>query len=48
MAKLTEKKKKVTKAKKNKKKSLVASYLNKKYGFKTKDLGDGLTEIVIK
>ena len=27
--------------------SLVASYLNKKYGFKTKDLGDGLTEIVI-
>ena len=43
------KKKKTTKAKKNKKKkpSAVASYLTKKYGFKTKDLGDGLTEIVI-
>jgi hypothetical protein len=43
------KKKKATKAKKNKKKkpSLVASYLTKKYGLKTKYLGDGLTEIVI-
>jgi hypothetical protein len=41
------KKKKSKKTKKPKKKpSLVASYLNKKYGFKTKDLGDGLTEIV--
>ena len=44
------KKKKATKAKKNKKKkpSVVASYLTKKYGLKTKDLGNGLTEIVIK
>ena len=42
------KKKKDKKKKKPKKKpSLVASYLKKKYGFKTKDLGDGLTEIVI-
>ena len=43
------KKKKTKKPKKvkSKKPSLVASYLNKKYGLKTKDLGDGLTEIVI-
>ena len=41
------KKKKNKKTKKPKKKpSLVASYLNKKYGLKTKDMGDGLTEIV--
>ena len=40
------KKKKSKKTKKSKKPSLVASYLNKKYGFKTKDMGDGLTEIV--